>query len=296
MSTQSGSTPASTGPAPARAVPATAAATSNYVRRKRALAACQFCRLRKTKCDNVRPVCGSCRHHQARCVYADGSEGEGLDEAAGRHREVLERLEEIRGLLAREGSEGGSPLSVLSGREVEGGGDGVRGVETEGVSGDGVSGHQGESSSTAYLRYTKCEAVLKWPVLSSVITEEDAAIESFIFDAHVRGDEDDSEAGPMSAGTPISPPSGRGTGQKPKTTPLPGQGLPEKDLAALCQKFLALVNCRNPILDARDLLSYAKSVAKDGLGWDGKSCIVVSPKSHSTLQPKRVPGRPSFYP
>src|SRR6185436_16267787 len=65
-----------------------------YVRRKRAMAACQFCRLRKTKCDNVRPVCGSCRHHLARCVYADGSEADGLqmglDEAARRHREVVE--------------------------------------------------------------------------------------------------------------------------------------------------------------------------------------------------------------
>lgn len=39
--------------------------------RKRALIACEICRRRKTKCDNVRPTCGGCRDLEIECVYAD---------------------------------------------------------------------------------------------------------------------------------------------------------------------------------------------------------------------------------
>ena len=103
MQPQSNNTP----PPPSRAA-------ASYARR-RAGAACRVCRARKTKCDNVRPVCGSCRHHQARCVYTDGSEADGLqvglDEAASRHREVLERLDDIRHLLARSSPSAASSTS-----------------------------------------------------------------------------------------------------------------------------------------------------------------------------------------
>lgn len=292
-STSADSTSASTDPAAAR-VPATVAAARPYVRRKRALAACQFCRLRKTKCDNVRPVCGSCRHHQARCVYTDGSEGDGLqvglDEAASRHREVLERLDDIRNLLARPSlsdahsnavSDTDSPLSVLStsaGKGLDHEGSGLGAVETE-----SVSDRQPSPSATAYLQYTKCEAILKWPVLHVAVADEDAAINSFIFDAHVLGDGEELGVVPPSAGGSASPASRGGAGQQPKTTPFFGQGVCKQAFVTLCQKFLALVNDRNPILDAHDLLSYARSVAEEGLGWDSKSCVVVS------LTPSRPP-------
>ncbi|PYH89948.1 nitrogen assimilation transcription factor NirA [Aspergillus ellipticus CBS 707.79] len=31
--------------------------------------ACQFCRVRKIRCDNVKPSCGSCQRHDRQCVY-----------------------------------------------------------------------------------------------------------------------------------------------------------------------------------------------------------------------------------
>lgn len=295
MSSSEGSTSATIDNPAAARVPATVAAATPYVRRKRAIAACQFCRLRKTKCDNVRPVCGSCRHHQARCVYADGSEGDGLqvglDEAESRHREVLERLDDIRNLLARSSHmsdarsgaalEMGSHLSGLStlaGNGIDQESAGVGGVETE-----SAPDHQPSSSATAYFQYTKCESILKWSVLSGVMSDEDAAIDSFIFDAHVRGDGEEREPVPESAGGSASPASCRGAGQHPKTTPFLGQSVREHAFVILCRKFLALVNYRNPLLDAHDLLSYARSVAEEGLGWDAKSCLVVS------LAPSRPP-------
>ncbi len=39
--------------------------------RKRALTACGLCRTKKTKCDNVRPTCGSCASIGAICSFDD---------------------------------------------------------------------------------------------------------------------------------------------------------------------------------------------------------------------------------
>lgn len=290
MDTETDSVDASTSVSPtATRVAATAAASTPYVRRKRAIAACQFCRLRKTKCDNVRPVCGSCRHHQAKCVYTDGSEGDGLkigiDEAANRHREVLERLDDIRNLLAHAApsdsrssaaSDLGSQLSILStlaGKSLDRESISVSAVETE-----SVSDCQPSRSPPGYIRYTKCESILKWPVLSSVISNDNAAIDSFIFDDHVRGDQDERDEVPVYAKDSASPDScgGGNVGPQPHKSTLPSPGVRNQAFIPLCQKFLALVSCRNPILDARDLLLYARSVAESGPGWDAKSCIVVS--------------------
>ena len=40
--------------------------------RKRSAKACQLCRARKTKCDNVHPLCGFCSSIGATCKYDDG--------------------------------------------------------------------------------------------------------------------------------------------------------------------------------------------------------------------------------
>lgn len=45
------------------------ARTAAMYQRKRAVTACQSCRLRKTKCDNVRPACGFCSKNGAQCIY-----------------------------------------------------------------------------------------------------------------------------------------------------------------------------------------------------------------------------------
>ena len=42
--------------------------------RKRAVRACQLCRTRKTKCNNIRPICGACNQIDATCIYEDSSD------------------------------------------------------------------------------------------------------------------------------------------------------------------------------------------------------------------------------
>jgi hypothetical protein len=153
-------------------------------------------------------------------------------------------------------------------------------------------GHSGSSlsppssDSTAYLQYTKCESILKWPILQTVIATEDASIDSFIFDAHVLGDGEEGEAAqstPTNVSTSPRPNSRGGIAKQPKAATIFGQGVRDQAFVTLCQKFLALVNCRNPIMDAHDLLQYASSVAEDGLDWDAKSCLVVSHFSCSDI-------------
>ena len=41
----------------------------SFPTRRRALQACEACRTKKSKCDNERPSCGSCRQHNVKCIY-----------------------------------------------------------------------------------------------------------------------------------------------------------------------------------------------------------------------------------
>jgi hypothetical protein len=56
--------------------------TTGLTREKRAVTACQFCRMYKTKCDNVRPTYGFCVQHNTNCVYPDSAMNMG-DEIRG---------------------------------------------------------------------------------------------------------------------------------------------------------------------------------------------------------------------
>lgn len=80
--------------------------TTDFTRRKRAVTACQFCRVRKTKCDNVRPQCGYCVRHQAKCVYGDADvdveEAEaGSSDISVSNEQLMGRLDEIKEMLQR---------------------------------------------------------------------------------------------------------------------------------------------------------------------------------------------------
>src|SRR5690348_14717902 len=46
--------------------------------RKRAAEACSFCRLRKIKCNNERPVCSNCRQYGKTCVFEPIEDAERL--------------------------------------------------------------------------------------------------------------------------------------------------------------------------------------------------------------------------
>lgn len=225
--------------------------TSDFTRRKRTAVACQFCRVRKTKCDNVRPQCGYCVRQKAKCVYGDMDAEEAEAEPSRpsvSNEQLMGRLDEIQEMLRR------TTLST----EV------VSTPSTTAASFGAVSGNMATSpqprstapihgNQRAPLPGLRCESILNWPCFAGVIPPGEAGIDSFPLSANyeeTRGIQGDSSQG--------------------------GRGIREDAFVPLCRKFLAEVHPRNPVLDGLELMRHARRVAEDGLGWDSASCLVVS--------------------
>lgn len=247
---------------------------THLTRRKRAATACQFCRLRKTKCDNVHPVCGFCRHHHATCVYGDeGEDGEGKEMAVSAAQAqdegiassvILERLDEIKHLLQRTSSlSKDQPASVEADvPQVDTHQTGRTKVyqhdensEPHGYFMDDHEQHREEATRTLYSAL-RCESMLRWPIFEGIVPEDDARIESFIL-----------EFGTDMIDNGIDQPSNSST--------VNGSGIQEDAFVPLCRKFLTHVHPRNPILESNELIAYAKQTTEYGIKWDAPSCLVV---------------------
>lgn len=229
-----------------------------YAKRKRASTACQFCRQRKTKCDNVRPVCGFCRYHQARCIYEDETSVDDkvpYDEAS---QEIIERLDEIKELLKQQGSTqlhrgpiAQSPLPPISE---------IPATAFSLASDQAISpAARDEQPLAARLPFAtlRCESLLRWPVFHGIVSDEHCSIMSFLLESVTQ--------------TPnVSSPDLNAIGSQR------GAGIREEDLVSLCQKFLKHVHPRNPILEPDELIQSARLASEHGIKWDSTSCLIVS--------------------
>ncbi|KAK1700843.1 hypothetical protein BDP55DRAFT_625113 [Colletotrichum godetiae] len=260
---------------------------THLTRRKRAATACQFCRLRKTKCDNVRPVCGFCRHHQATCVYGDQEEDDGdrVSHAAKFQDEgitssvILERLDEIKHLLQRPRTplrEQRASVVVAAASHAEipqRDGLGIHrngnGRELHGYLMDDHDQHRGETSRTLYSAL-RCESMLRWPIFGGIISEEDSRIESFI----------------LEFGTDVTD---DGLNHPNDSSMINGSGIQEDAFVPLCRKFLTHVHPRNPILEGNELIAYAKQATEHGIKWDARSCLVLLACALASLTTPWIP-------
>ncbi|SPO07570.1 uncharacterized protein DNG_10265 [Cephalotrichum gorgonifer] len=183
-------------------------ADPSYAPRKRAAAACQFCRLQEEQL--------------------------GLGEATIQYKTLLGRLDEIRDIV-----KGAAPSNPLG-------------------------------PTPNYPSTTKCESILRWPIFKGVIQDSDAQVNSFILEDPDRPP----NAGHSVGESATSPATVSTTGSAGQRT-LAGQGISEETFVPLCRKFLDHVHARNPILEAQELLAYAKGAAENGLAWDASSCLVL---------------------
>lgn len=240
--------------------------SDSLTRRKRNATACRFCRVRKAKRDNTRPVCGYCSYHKARCIYDDGNE-EAI-QYDGANQTILERLDEIKQLLQQNNnrsddrSHGAEQAGEVWPQTSSIDSPALDKYPTVGPD-DSNDVHLGHSRYP--FTATRCESLLKWPIFREVVPEKDLQVESFILDTD---DDFSDEQSPQS--------SSRSTYEAVTTKHLFTHGIQEESFVPLCRKFLAYVHPRNPILEADDLLFYAKSAAENGLQWDAASCLVVS--------------------
>ncbi|KAH6884451.1 hypothetical protein B0T10DRAFT_130882 [Thelonectria olida] len=241
-----------------------------YAKRKRASTACQFCRQRKTKCDNVRPVCGFCRYHRARCIYEDESSVDDkvpYDEAS---QEIIERLDEIKELLKQQGNAPRDPVALPPLAAIPE----IHATPLSIVS-DQVTSLGDEQSLAVRLPFAtlRCESLLRWPVFNGVIPEKYSSIMSFLLESVSQS---------HSVTQPLSDENGRGSRR--------GPGIREEDLVPLCRKFLKHVHPRNPILEPEELIKSARVASEHGLGWDSTSCLILlaCALAHFTV-PWRIP-------
>ncbi|KAH7394300.1 hypothetical protein BKA66DRAFT_297023 [Pyrenochaeta sp. MPI-SDFR-AT-0127] len=225
--------------------------TSNKLtQRKRAPIACQFCRLRKTKCDGVKPICGFCQHHDAQCIWGVATED---TQSSPTEQEILRRLEELKELLSGPRDiESNVQSSSITHRQER---------PTSPTTAASLNSVWPLDASASPFDHTRCESFLNWPIFRTIIDPVDVAVESFVLECGHAFEPDDPVAN--------SPSSLRLNRH--------ANGLVIQDdlFVPLCRKFLDHVHPRNPILDESQLIRYAKCVAEHGLEWDGPSCLVL---------------------
>ncbi|SPO01821.1 uncharacterized protein DNG_04494 [Cephalotrichum gorgonifer] len=236
-----------------------------FTRRKRAVAACQFCRLRKTKCDTVKPVCGFCRNQKAKCVYADeADEADGQAESRHRHEEILARFDELKSLLQTRDS--GQPAVSAPAQSPQSHGTPAT-ISDIGTPASLLASRSSASPLWPSYMASSCESLLRWPIFEGIVTDRDARINSFVFGPY---NSHECQVSP----SPRAPAFGLQNARIGRDALL-RPTVQEEALVPLCQKFLAHVHPRNPILEPAELMSYAKSAAENGLGWDAPSCLVL---------------------
>ncbi|KAL3478319.1 hypothetical protein BJX99DRAFT_107854 [Aspergillus californicus] len=224
--------------------------SSAMYQRKRAITACLPCRARKTKCDNIRPVCGFCASHEAQCMYADTANDHSSFDPAS--LAILDRINHAISLL--EAQPAVAPKHHVADRPSQ-----IR-HQPAGV-GPSLSHTEGElhglDTSDELLfeipgfpaSSSNCESILAWPVFRGSVPR----VRSFVL-----GPKDDDSIVSL-----VSPPVAL------------GRGIEEENLVPLSKLFLSYVHTKNPILDVSEFTRYVRDAAETGLRWDSPSCLVL---------------------
>ncbi|RSL43296.1 hypothetical protein CEP53_011770 [Fusarium sp. AF-6] len=227
--------------------------TAAMYQRKRAVTACQSCRLRKTKCDNLRPSCGFCSKNGAQCIYPgpETSDYSTFDPAS---LTILDRLNHVVTLLESR------PLAVIAqpsdiSQQVSGAPMSVN-FPTSSAPSTEATTNLPEMDILQTLdipdfpsSVINCESILRWPIFEGLVPD----VHSFILES---AKEDSGQV------------------ESTRTSSL-GRGVQEDDFIPLSKKFLAYVHVKNPILDVADYKAQVKDAAENGPRWDGPSCLVL---------------------
>ncbi|KAH8646911.1 hypothetical protein BX600DRAFT_477110 [Xylariales sp. PMI_506] len=120
--------------------------TASYPR-KRAVTACQVCRARRTKCDNLKPSCSFCIKSGATCVQSS-VDLSSFDPAS---LKILESLDEVKALLRLEHTDNH-----------------VEAESSERTRQISATKHIGESPDH-YLQVPTSEEILEWPIFRDML-------------------------------------------------------------------------------------------------------------------------------
>ncbi|CAG9978427.1 unnamed protein product [Clonostachys byssicola] len=241
--------------------------------RKRALTACQLCRVRKIKCNNARPACLACTSAGAECVYGDSRDHTSFDPASVLILERLDKLDAALGALSYSQQAFLSTTSSL--RPSLGDGvsltpqptaDTLHGLPSTAQDDWPVDGDQSENDDVEWLMNAQSaialDAVLRWPIFQGRHPQDGlrSALGSIVHDTASGSDSEEDVYGN----------DNRDQRHRPTRVSIREDAIP-----GLVEKFLLYVHIKNPVLDHDKLRKYAKTVREEGPGWDGKSCLVL---------------------
>ncbi|CAG7988856.1 unnamed protein product [Penicillium salamii] len=129
--------------------------------RKRAVAACQVCRIRKVKCTNERPECAACIHAGATCTYADDRDHSSFDPAV---LILLQKLEEIQQQVSLLTEQGPSNLPN-------------RTSTLEPVTVESCDLDNDREALEVNTTYASADAVLSWPIFVTDLNQRPITID-----------------------------------------------------------------------------------------------------------------------
>jgi hypothetical protein len=66
-------------------------------------------------------------------------------------------------------------------------------------------------------------------------------------------------------------------------------GVELESYSNLLDKFFGRIHIKNPILDEKEIRQWAREISFNGIGWDSRSCLVVSEDipDHTSISPRR---------
>ncbi|WPG99794.1 Hypothetical protein R9X50_00261300 [Acrodontium crateriforme] len=213
--------------------------------------ACHTCRMRKVKCDAVRPVCSLCKSNGSDCEY-DNPPGEKLtlELAAQSLHEKLDQLQ--RGIDTLTGGTGrfsgdltGSVYSSIEGAHPHHEQHPIPAVAEPARDFLQIPEHRSSADS-----------VLLWEIFENRYPRN--ALIGSLFKSEIQGVDELllNETDVFNPRKGLKPPD-------------------EERIPQLVDSFLQNVHTKNPILDVESLVKHARLSATDGLGWDAKSCLVL---------------------
>ncbi|KAL4957713.1 hypothetical protein BDW69DRAFT_8179 [Aspergillus filifer] len=222
--------------------------------RRRAMTACQLCRMRKSKCDNRRPSCGTCSSLQFQCVYQDTSTDYSSFDPAS--LAILDRVNHAIRLIEQHSTSPSTPFSdsprtrvVTQDYPIEN--DPLNMVSI-------ISPEETVLKNTEYTSVLEAQQlqaqsasshVLQWPLLRDLCGPSEV---DMLFFNPVPSD--DASERPWSSN---------------------GREIREEDVFVLIESFLENVHTKNPILDPSELRNFSRCVGENGFQWDAQSCLVI---------------------
>lgn len=215
--------------------------TSAYPR-KRAVAACQTCRSRKTKCDNRRPICSFCDSAGATCIYS-AHDLSAYDPAS---LSILDRLGQLEDNLKAHISMSlsASPASIATPSPgAARPNPAVSNIES--ASSSSASHIDNTSRQDAQPLANTVEHILKWPVFGSRFKEHAELVQL------------------LRTSAPLT------------SSRIANFDLDTDTCKQLLHRCIEHVLSKNPVLEEDFLRNTMNSVCVNGIGWDVESCLVL---------------------